>query len=225
MASTQISTLIVMLLSYLTVYTLAADNQVQPFFQSQTNHVTCLTPSNNYYGRLLGGPLPEDWRASPEDCRAAINIIPSGRLTFEGGVPPTWSIEPPAQRRKGFPAAFGYRTCTITVLSYSNTPLPRSVDSVARTMYYHVWPAAREGAERVLQRCTRGAGTGGFTGQSLKFNGDGPYELIVYVESSAIANPSCRVYDAETGAETVQVTPKKKRPWFKGCLGCSATVE
>jgi len=114
-----------------------------------------------------------------EDCQRALQLIPSGRLTFGGGNPPTWSIESQAQRRKFLPAAFFYKTCTIRVHGLDSPPLPRSLESIARTMYYHVWPAAREAVERVLQQCIRTGGVGGMVTQTLTFDGHGPYCLQV----------------------------------------------
>jgi hypothetical protein len=180
MAPLQISTLIILLFSYLTIHALAVHDGRPPFSHLQPGPVACYRPTGPSY--LTGNP--RDPQTS--HCRVALSLIPSGRFTFEGGDPPTWSIEPPAQRRKFLPAAFRYRTCTIEVLAHTNETLPRSLGSLARTMYYHVWPAAREAVARVLQKCD---GVGGDVMQTLIFDGQGPYRLGVFIDNSELPVP------------------------------------
>jgi hypothetical protein len=168
MAPLEIYTLIILLFSYLNIHVLATNDGRPPFSHLRPGHVDC-------------------WRSGlpylESDCRVALTLIPSGRFTFEGGDPPTWSIETPAQRRKFLPAAFRYRTCTIEVVGTTKTLLPQSlVGSLAWTMYFHVWPAAREAAARVLQTCS--GRTGGAVTQTLTFHGHGPYLLSVIVDRS-----------------------------------------
>jgi hypothetical protein len=196
MAIAQISTLFVLIFSYWTIHVVAVHNRRPPFSQLQSGDVLCATH-----------PPPVFQTSKPliEDCHAALQLIPSGRLTFEGGGPPTWSIEPPSRRRKFLPAEFTYRTCIIRVQGLDSPPLPRSLESLARTMYYHVWPAAREAAERVLQQCIRAGRISGLVTQTLKFDGHGPYHLRVGIVHSGLTSvphdPRYHVYNAETTEE------------------------
>jgi hypothetical protein len=67
-------------------------------------------------------------------------------------------------------------------------------------MYYHVWPAVREGVERVLQKSTVADRVGGNVLQYLTLDGHGPYVLIIFVDNSAVVYSSfAHVYDAATG--------------------------
>jgi hypothetical protein len=192
MASAQISTLMILLFIYLTIHVFAADDQELPFSHLQAGALICLTPS---IPKSMPGTLTED-------CYVALQHIPSGRLTFDGGDPPTWSIESPAQRRKFLPAEFKYRTCRIKVrgISFARTSLPRSLGSLARTMYYHVWPAAREGVERLLRNCTGANGrVSGVVFQYITFDGHGPYKLAVHISDLEDRyTPLYHVYDATT---------------------------
>jgi hypothetical protein len=221
MTPPQTYTLITLVFSYLIIRIIAADNQGSQFKQVEPGPVHCW--------RQLPMFLPcRDYSLGPlaEDCRAALNMIPSGRLTFEGGDPPTWSIEPPAQRRKFLPAAFTYRTCNIGV--WADTTLPLSLESLARTMYYHVWPAVREATEKVLQQCTISDRVRGSMAQKIMFDEQGPLRILIQIEYFIGHPPSYHVYcDAVDAAvvDAVPVVQKTKRPFFKGCLGCSRTVE
>jgi hypothetical protein len=145
MARAQIYALVMLVFLLPNTHVLAVDDQGPPFSHVQPGPLFCWTAA-----------IPNRANALTQDCHIALQHIPSGRLTFEGGDPPTWSIESPAQRRKFLPALFEYQTCSIEVLGNPciHTPLPQSLGSVARTMYYHVWPAVREGVERVMQQCT-----------------------------------------------------------------------
>jgi hypothetical protein len=193
MATAQISTLLLLLFSYWTIHVVAVE---PPFSHLQRGDVICGTP-------LLPGM--NNIQPLAEDCHAALRFIPSGRLTFEGGDPPTWSIERPTRRRKFLPAEFTYRTCIIRVQGLDSPPLPRSLESLARTMYYHVWPAAREAAERVLQQCIRADCINGWVMQTLTFDGHGPYHLRVDIVHSTLTmvpyDPRYHVYNAATVGE------------------------
>jgi hypothetical protein len=225
MAPAQISTLLIILFSYLALHVVAVDDRRPPFSHLQPGDVICGSTMFSEVKAL---------NSLTEDCHAALQLIPSGRLTFEGGDPPTWSIEPPAQRRKFLPAAFIYKTCLIRVKGLDSPPLPRSLESLARTRYYHVWPAAREAVERVLQKCRRDDNVNGSVMQTLTFDGHGPHKLWVSIGPSQVLRlsgpakisiaPDYHVYDAAIGGAG-RVTRKEKRSWTKGCLGCPATVE
>jgi hypothetical protein len=193
MATARISTLLILLFSYWTIHVVAANDRGPPFSHLQRGDVTCWRFTD---------PRKRTIKPLIEDCYAAFRLIPSGRLTFGGGDPPVWSIESPARRKKFLPAAFTYKTCTIRVQGHGNTPLPRTLDSPARTMYYHVWPAAREAAERVLQQCMQAGAARGCVTQTLTFDGHGPYHLGVDIGNfGATMAPRYHVYDAATREE------------------------
>jgi hypothetical protein len=202
MARAQIYALLMLLFSCSNIHVLAANNQGPLSAHVQPGDVRCWASKS----------LIELMKALTQDCRVALQQIPSGRITFEGGDPRTWSIESSAQRRKFLPAEFKYRTCHIRVRGHPfiRTSLPRSLDSLARTMYYHVWPVAREGVERVLQNCTEADGrVTGIVTQYLTFDGHGPYALAVTVSGLESEFGTYHVYDAAVGdAEPVVHTEK-----------------
>jgi hypothetical protein len=234
MAPAQISTLLILLFSYWTIHIVAVHDRGPPFSHVQPGDVTC---------RDFEYDEEPNWTIKPltEDCHAALQLIPSGRLTFEGGDPPTWSIDPPAQRRKLPPAAFVYKTCIIKI-HLNSPPIRRPFESPARTMYYHVWPAAREDTERLLQQCIRAGRIGGTVTEKITFGGHGPFKLWVDIgpiqalEHSgpvqwSLIDPWYHVYDAAFGdagrmtrkniASEAQIRPTGKvRSWTKGCLVC-----
>jgi hypothetical protein len=213
MARAQIHTFIILLLSYLTTYVSAVNNRGKPRFHIQPGPLVCwalMVPEH-------AGPGP-----LAEDCRAAFQSIPSGRLISHGGNSPTGLpvSDTLAQQINLLPAAFHYRSCSIMVSSQNVQPV---LGSVTEAMSYGAWSAAREAAKRILQFCTSGDRVGGSVMQSLTLERYDSFNVLIAIDHSALTPPVCRIHDAESGG--MERVPRRRRPWCKGCMGRSATVE
>jgi hypothetical protein len=111
-------------------------------------------------------------RFSLADCRAAINMIPSGNISFDLANSGNRSRSKPVDvyldrsNRKGpflLPAAFRSRSCVVLVgppppqVRYSYPPPFRSrfqpPVQAASAMYSKVWPEARRAATMIIERC------------------------------------------------------------------------
>jgi hypothetical protein len=96
----------------------------------------------NGYGTKLSPSL--------DDCRGAVNMIPTSSLIFNGQGGLSWTIEAKAHKYKSLPAKFIYRSCSIEVAP-ERLPYPsnsRSPKNLARATYFHAWPAVKAAVER-----------------------------------------------------------------------------
>ena len=106
------------------------------------------------------------------DCRHALDMIPDGKIEFDGKVPGQrnqplqFFLPDKARNRFQFPARFRSGNCEISAstLQYSDfeppdrwyrnwQQPPHRVRKPASLFYYKLWPSARETARRILEEC------------------------------------------------------------------------
>jgi len=183
-------------------------------------------------GREFTASIPLDFN----DCRGAVNMIPSGGLEFKGGGPRDWEIEAKGHKYKSLPARFTYRTCSIDVdKAFRPHPNPRPPNKLAQAIYHQVWPSVKAAAQRLLEQCVA-ANRGGATYALVTLN-ETHFLFSVDIDRTSYPGLFDRPYhghhyvDGEDDEEAPPpAPPQAKKPWwkgFKGCVGCSsgATLE
>jgi hypothetical protein len=173
------------------------------------------------------------------DCRGAVDMIPSGGLSFNGGGPRDWVIEAKGHRYKSLPAMFTYRTCSIDVgKAFEPHPNPRPPNKMAQAIYHQVWPPVKAAAERLLEQCVatnqQGRTYALVTMNETYFLFSVEIDRTSRFERSRVL-PKHHHYiggedDEEPAPPAPPAPPQAKKPWwkgFKGCVGCSsgATLE
>lgn len=139
----------------------AHDNQ--NIFPTRWNDIQCSFSHSQWNG------LHSNYGAKIEDCKAAINIIPRGTVSFDPDPRYAGSRHRPniylsERRRKLFlPAAFRSGTCSVSVLNIAGAfnsdhgAPPPTVG--ADFLYFTVWPNARRLALYILEKCPGGMGS------------------------------------------------------------------
>jgi hypothetical protein len=115
----------------------------------------------------LDGNLSCGWKVRSDrrnfslaDCRAAINMIPTGTASFDPAAVSPWdrgrsnpiSVHLDRLDRKHpflLPAAFRSRTCVVLVSAHTSHPPAKG----ASAMYFTVWPEAKRAATRIIKEC------------------------------------------------------------------------
>jgi hypothetical protein len=162
-----------------------------------------------------------------DDCRDAVNMVPSGSLDFSGEGGLSWTIEAKAHKYRSLPAKFTYRTCSIDIAlkSYPHAN-PQPAKSIARAIYFHVWPAVKTAAERLVQQCVV-RNQSGITYALATIN-EKDFLFGVSMGSSSRYYHWRKIgyFHNYVGGQEPAPPQAKKPRWkgFKGCLGCSATV-
>ena len=143
---------------------LGVPRNAQGAFPTKWDDIRCAT-----YHRCAAHYDPLS-KPSTEDCKAAINLIPTGLLTIDpdplhAGTRDRPNIHLPKHRRKFYlPAAFRSGTCVVSV-SYSvrtydiASQAPQAPPTLAADfLYFTVWPNAHRLALHILQKCPEGSG-------------------------------------------------------------------
>lgn len=96
----------------------------------------------------------EDYKtATFADCRAVVDMIPNGKISWDGKTQkPLNFYLPPAARQFTTPAVFRSGSCLVYIYTRNRVahPGPRKG---ASELYFKFWPEVKESAERILKKC------------------------------------------------------------------------
>lgn len=110
------------------------------------------------------------------DCNAAIDMVPSGRVEFDGKEGARFNFLLPATAREPkiyLPAIF--RPGTYTIMAYRPRDHageqvflnPTQTENPTTAMYFKVWPGIRQAADKVVKSCLPAEKTGFNGGDTL----------------------------------------------------------
>lgn len=162
------------------------------------------------------------------DCRAAMNMIPDGKIEFDGKVPERhqtlqFFLPDKARNRARWPAKFRSGNCQIStgIMEYSDfeppdnryrfwQQPPHRVRKPASLFYYKLWPSVRETARRILEECPHTASAQGWLGFA---------KFTIVVDGNRFKSD---VYVTRIEPRPIVPPPKprkqrkqRKRPYFK----------